>query len=319
MRLMITGASGLLGLNIAMDASSSHEVIGVDRNPVASRPFQTVAADLLEGEALGRILDETRAEAVIHCAAAADVDFCEEHPQLAWRTNAELPMRVAEACGRRGIALIHISTDAVFDGRSPGYYSEADAPNPSGVYATTKLEGERSVLRVNAEAIVVRVNFYGWSMSGTRSLAEFFVNNLSLARSVSGFTDVTFCPMLANDLGEILLKMVNANLHGLYHVVGPEAMTKYEFGVRLAGRFGLDPARIVPESVERSPLVARRSHNLRLSIHKLSTELGMGIPSFSTGLDRFYAQYQQGYPQKIRSFLHATARAGSNADLTHRI
>ena len=96
--------------------------------------------------------------------------------------------------------------------------------------------------------------------------------------------------------------MLENNLSGLYHVVGAQAMSKYQFGVEMARRFGLRENLILPQSVEDSDLTARRSHNLWLSIHKLSTDLGCEIPSFSTGLDEFYTQFQQGYPQKIRSY-----------------
>jgi dTDP-4-dehydrorhamnose reductase len=119
---------------------------------------------------------------------------------------------------------------------------------------------------------------------------------------VSGFTDITFCPMLVNDTGRTLVKMLQRGLSGLYHVVGPQAMSKYQFGVEIARKFSLRESEIAPKSILSSSLTARRSHNLWLSTHKLSTDLGGDLPEFSTGLNEFYTQYQQGYPQKIRSY-----------------
>ncbi len=302
MRLLITGASGLLGLNLALDVGRLHDVVGVDRSTLASAPFPVIKADLLDPRAADQVLSEARPEAVIHCAAIADVDACEADPDLARRVNSELPGHMADACARRNIHFLHISTDAVFDGQKRGIYTESDPPSPHGVYAATKYEGEKAVLQTNPMAVVARVNFYGWSLSGKRSLAEFFVYNLSAGKTVNGFTDVTFCPMLVNHLGEILIQMLEQNLRGLYHVVGPQAMSKYQFGVEIARKFGLPESLISPQSVDKSSLTVRRSHNLRLSTHKLSTELGLVLPDFSTGLEKFYTQYQQGYPQKIRSF-----------------
>ncbi len=301
-RILITGASGLLGLNLALDAGGAHEVTGVDRNTLNSAPFPVIKADLLNPGAISNILKESNPDAVIHCAAIADVDSCEAHPDLARQVNTELPGRLADECARRRIRFVHISTDAVFNGQKTGSYSESDQPSPEGVYSTTKYEGEKAVLQVNPAAIVARVNFYGWSLSGKRSLAEFFVNNLSNGRTVNGFTDVTFCPMLVNELGEILIGMLERGLHGLYHVVGPQAMSKYQFGIEIARKFGLRDSLISPQSVDKSSLNAHRSHNLWLSTHKLSTDLQQVLPDFSTGLDKFYTQYQQGYPQKIRSY-----------------
>ena len=154
------------------------------------------------------------------------------------------------------------------------------------------------------QAAIVRVNFFGWSLNGRRSLAEFFFNNLSEGKNVNGFTDVVFCPLWVSDLSRILIAMLEKNLRGLYHAVGSQAINKYQFGLEVARRFGLQENLVSPLSVEMSSLTAKRSHNLWLSIHKLSTDLGREIPSFSTGLDGFYTQFQQGYPQKIRSYQH---------------
>ena len=187
MRLLITGSSGLLGLNLALDASRTHHVIGVDRNTLTSVPFELINADLIDPDAVHRIINESKPEAVIHCAALANIDTCEANPDLAYRMNADLPARLADACARRQIRLIHISTDAVFDGQKDGVYIESDTPNPQGVYAQTKFEGERAVLQINPMAIVARVNFYGWSLSGKRSLAEFFINNLSKRQECQRF------------------------------------------------------------------------------------------------------------------------------------
>jgi dTDP-4-dehydrorhamnose reductase len=88
----------------------------------------------------------------------------------------------------------------------------------------------------------------------------------------------------------------------MYHTVGSEAITKYEFGVKIARQFGFDEGLVIPTSVEESGLKAKRSHNLRLSVHKLSTDLGIEIPGVSTGIEKFYTQLQQGYPQKMRSY-----------------
>lgn len=303
MKLLVTGASGLLGLNLALEAMPAQEVIAVDRGRLVKPPFQVVKGFLLAPGAVDSILDQAKPDWVIHCAALADLEACEEDSSLARRLNAELPGQLAYACVQRGISLVHISTDAVFDGQKNGAYTEEDAPNPLGVYAQTKFDGERAVLDVNPSAIVARVNFYGWSPTGKRSLAEFFFHNLTNSKSMSGFTDVIFCPMLVNHLAQVLISMLQKGLKGLYHVVGPEAMSKYQFGVEIARKFRLQESEISPKSILSSSLTARRSHNLWLSTRKLSTDLGQTLPTFSTGLNEFYEQYQQGYPQKIRSYL----------------
>jgi dTDP-4-dehydrorhamnose reductase len=309
MRLLVTGASGLLGLNLALEAAGLHDVIGVSRRALASTPFETRQADLLEAGAIGRVLEAVHPAAVVHCAAAADLDYCERYPEISRRINAEVPGQMASECSLRNIRLIHISTDAVFDGLKDGSYAETDQPHPGSIYATTKYAGEQAVLQANPYAIVARVNFYGWSLSGGRSLGEFFVKNLSRGTPVRGFADVTFCPTFVNDLGEALIRLLESELRGTYHVVGPAAMTKYEFGVAIAGKFGYDESLISPQSVEEFGLPARRSHNLGLLTDKLSTDLGISLPDFSTGLDKFHEQFLAGFRQKIQSYQQTTPAA----------
>ncbi len=305
MKILVSGASGLLGLNLCLQMHTQHQIIGVDRAKLANTPFDLIKLDLLDLDALPKLLSGSKPDALIHCAANALVDACELDPNAASVLNAVLPGKLASACAKQDVHFLHISTDAVFDGAKEGTYTEEDSTNPLSVYAQTKLNGEYTVLNANPKAAIARVNFFGWSLSGTRSLAEFFINNLSRGKRVNGFNDVYFCPFFVGDLADTLIGMLEKNLSGMYHVVGSRAITKYEFGGAIARQFGFDENLINPISVSRAGLTAKRSTNLRLSINKLSTALGREIPDFSTGLEKFYTQYQQGYPQKMRSYAQA--------------
>jgi dTDP-4-dehydrorhamnose reductase len=304
MRILVTGASGLLGLNLALRAArEGHLVFGTVKDHVLrTDAFRTIQTDLLAPGAVESLLDQTQPDWVIHCAAMANVDACEADPEQARKMNSEFPARLAAHVARggaRGARLVHISTDAVFDGQRGGY-SEEDFPNPLGVYARTKLEGEGGVAEANPRAIIARVNLFGWSLSGARSLGEFFFYNLSAGKRVLGFTDVFFCPVLASDIAPILLRMLEKRLSGLYHVVSRECTSKYDFGVRVARRFGLDESLITPASVAEAGLKAARSPNLTLRTDKLAAALGEPAPDLSTGIEGFYTQYQQGYPQFLK-------------------
>jgi len=308
MRILVTGASGLLGLNLALEAAKDHTVFGqVNSHSLRFSPFTVLEADLLApgagdcGATLDRLLEQAQPDWVVHCAALAIVDACEADPARARKLNTEVPGKLAELVARGGARLVHISTDAVFDGQRGGYIEE-DEPNPLGVYAHTKLDGERAVAQANPQAIIARVNLHGWSLSGKRSLSEFFFYNLQAGKQVQGFTDVFFCPLLANDLAHILVKMLAADLNGLYHVVSSDCISKYEFGIALARRFGLEERLISPASVASGGLKAARSPNLTLRTEKLASALRQPLPGISTGLEGLYTLYQQGYPQKLREF-----------------
>jgi dTDP-4-dehydrorhamnose reductase len=301
MRILVTGASGLLGLNLALEASRQHVVFGtVKEHGLQTEAFSVLQVDLLAPGAIERLLDQTQPDWVIHCAALALVDACEANPALASQTNTELPHQLAMHVARGGARLVHISTDAVFDGLR-GEYTEEDVPNPLSVYARTKLEGEHAVSETDSRAIIARVNLFGWSLSGKRSLAEWFFHNLRDKQPVMGFTDVLFCPLLVNDLARVLLKMLEKDLSGLYHAVGGRCLSKYDFGIALANRFGFDRNLIAPASVLDGGLKAARSPNLTLRTDKLAQALGEPLPEVFGGLERFYEQFLEGYPEKIQA------------------
>ncbi len=303
MKILITGSSGLLGLNLALELSADHQVVGADRNLLASKPyFESVGVDLLAPDAVVRLMDDIRPDAVIHCAALANIDACESDPEVAQRLNAWLPGEIAARCAEHGAQLVHISTDAVFDGKVGGY-TEEDTPNPLSVYAQTKLDGEESVFSAMPEAAVTRINIFGWSATANRSLAEFFYYGLAAGKPLKGFTDVCFCPLLVDDLAGVFARIFEKQLSGLYHLVSPVGLSKHEFGVRIAEMFGFDPAVIEPVRVADFGLKAARSPLLTLDTSKLSQALGQPLPDVFDGLERFYQLHQQGHPEKLKAML----------------
>jgi dTDP-4-dehydrorhamnose reductase len=300
MHLLVTGASGLLGLNLSVHAvEQGYEVTGVVHSRhLPGAPFHQVQKDLTHSQAIPRMLDSIKPEAIIHCAAIADLNLAERDPQRARLMNSEVPGVFATEAYRRQIPFIHISTDAVFDG-TKGDYVETDLPHPLSVYATTKLAGEQMVMESNPDALVARVVFYGWSLSGSRSLSEFFFNHLRADQQVYGFTDVLFSPLYVEDLGAVLLDILSHGLSGIYHVVSPESVSKYEFGVRIAEQFGFDPQLISPIKSSEIDRGAQRSLNLTLNPGRVQAALGHLLPSVDDGIENFFQRWQEGYPDRL--------------------
>jgi dTDP-4-dehydrorhamnose reductase len=303
MRLLVTGATGLLGLNLSLLAArQGHAVTGlVNTRSLQGVPFDVRQADLLDKDAALKVIEASRPEAIIHCAAIASINAAEQQPELAQQLNGEVPGWLAGAARRWSVPFVHISTDAVFNGET-GNYTEEDATDPLSVYARAKLAGEQAVQAANPDAAIARTVFYGWSLSGRRSLAEFFFNQLTAGEQMKGFTDLMFCPLYVEDLAQALLEIIEKKLSGLYHVVGPDHLTKYTFGVRIAERFGLDPDLITPVSMNGLDRGAPRSLNLTLNTNKIEQALGHALPGLASGLDRFYERWQAGYPQELQSY-----------------
>src|SRR5512141_1092673 len=110
MKLLITGASGLLGISLALEAMREHEVVGVHRGKLKSAPFQVIKADLLHRNAIDSIFDQAQPDWLVNCAALANLEVCEENPNLAQILNTEIPGELAQTCVKRGVRFVHIST-----------------------------------------------------------------------------------------------------------------------------------------------------------------------------------------------------------------
>ncbi len=304
-RILVTGASGLLGFHFAWQASQKAEVIGITHSQeLVNTPFQSVKMDLSQPGMGEKIITQYKPDVLVHCAALANVDACDLQPELADRMNAALPGELAESAEKNSVRMVHISTDAIFDGNK-GNYREDDEPNPLSTYARTKLKGEQAVLQTCPDAIVARVNFFGWSMSGKRSLAEWFISNLAAGRVVNGFTDIFFCPLEVSQLCEFLQMMLEKDLKGLFHVVSSESISKYAFGVKLAEAFGFESKLIKPVSWKEGGLLAARSPLLTLDTDKLTKALGIIMPGIQEGINRFHQQYETLWPLKMRKTLTA--------------
>jgi dTDP-4-dehydrorhamnose reductase len=300
-KLLVTGASGLLGSNLVLQAAENHQVTAVTHSfPLVSERVSVVRADMSQEDVALRVIEESGAEWVIHCAAWTTIDACESDPDGANRLNRDMAGYVARAAARTGARLIHISTDAIFDGKT-GNYQEEDEPHPLSVYARSKLAGEHLVHQEYPQAMIARTNLFGWNVQPKNSLAEWFLERLESGEGCGGFTDVMYTPILVNDLADILLAMLEANLSGIYHTVGGECLSKYDFGVSLARIFQLDPGLIHPTSVEKVGLQAARGHHLCLSTEKICSALGITLPEVEEALEKFFTLRQNGFRERLKS------------------
>ncbi len=300
-RLLVTGASGMLGANLVLIALGRCRVTA-HAYPPALRPmgFESLASDLTQAGEVNKLLHELRPDWVIHCAAQADVDACERDPGMALRLNRDMAMSVARAAAALGARLIHISTDAVFDGQA-GAYDEADAPAPINVYGRSKLEAERAVLEAHPRALVVRTNFFTWPAPRKTGLAGWFLSRLERGQECPGFSDSWFNPMLASILAGILLDLAVGATSGVLHVAGRSCVSKHEFGIRLAQAFGLDSTLVRSAPSDSAGLTAERGKNLCLNTAKVEQLLGKRMPTLDESLHRFRLEKENGFSDGLKA------------------
>jgi dTDP-4-dehydrorhamnose reductase len=302
--LLVTGASGLLGASVLQSAVDlGWQAVGLCHRHVLRNPKMQVAqVDLTDSSATRKLLHDLRPTAIIHCAAATNVDWCEDNPTQAQAINVQASALLAQSATELNSAFIYISTDAIFDGAS-GRYVETDQPTPLNIYAKSKLAGEQESMRLHPAALVVRVNIYGWNAQEKQSLAEWVLVRLQAGNDVPGFADVFFTPILVNHLVPILFAMLQHKLTGIYHVAGSERVSKFEFAQRVATTFGFDPAQITPCHVKDMKLIAPRPLDISLNTAKVTRALGLSLPGIDSGLRKFRELRDQQYPQQLKNYL----------------
>ena len=304
MRVLITGASGLLGSNLVLAAfDAGHQVFATSlTRSIKLSDVDWRTADLTSPEESAALMNAVEPDWVIHCAAATDVDQCEADPAWAFSLNRNMARNVAEAAREAGAVHVHISTDAVFDGGS-GPHAETDEATPINIYGSSKLEGEQVVADAHPEAAIVRTNIYGWSPPGRSSLAEWFLEYLRQGKSRPGFTDIRINPLLVNQLAVLLLHVLEAGLSGIYHIASRDTITKYELGVRIAQEFELDADLIRPTESEQAGLQASRPKYLALQIGKIERDLGVRMQAVKDGVASLHRLEQEGHSERLQSLL----------------
>ena len=299
-RILITGASGLLGANLLMAARAhQHDVIGFyNQHPITFSGTNTVSIDLTDPKAVQRVVTQHTPDWIVHCAAYTSVDWCEDHETEAWRLHVDASRTLAETACENKARLIYISTDAVY-GSEHGNHSEDAETKPVNAYARTKLAGEQAIQTVMPEALIVRTTIYGWNFQPKHSLAEWILSELEAGRSINGFDDVLLSPILVNDLSEALLIAMDRDLKGLYNIGGSEACSKYVFAVHLAEVFGLDSALIRCSRIRDVSFRAPRPYNTSMNMDKINRILNT-LPNVITGLHRFKELRDSGYVTALR-------------------
>ncbi|MBO0728837.1 MAG: dTDP-4-dehydrorhamnose reductase [Acidimicrobiaceae bacterium] len=236
MRVLITGAGGQLGADLVarFGRERHHDVLAATRGEL----------DVGDRDAVLSAITGWAPDLIVHAAAWTDVDACESDPDRAWRVNALGARHVADGARRCGGHLVHLSTDYVFDGRSPNPYTEWDTPHPQSVYGRSKLGGEAEVLRLAPAATVVRTSWL-CGVHGTNMVKT--VLRLAADRDRLAFVDdQRGCPTFTDDLAAALYDLAVARRPGLFHVTNQGPTTWYRFAQDIVLLAGRDPGMVSP-------------------------------------------------------------------------
>lgn len=270
-RLLITGGSGQVGGAVVKAAKRE--------GFIALAPCRA-ECDLADSQSLQTYLDRVYVEAIINCAAYTAVDQAEAEADRAQAINAMAPQILAAHAAKHKIALLHVSTDYVFDGSKASAYAETDRPTPQNIYGKTKLAGEQAVVASGARYAILRT---AWIVSAGG--ANFINTMLRLAetRDALGVVDDQFgSPTGADDLAEALLVVTEALLatdqaSGLWHFVNTGRATWYDLASYVfaeARRRGHKSPQLNRITTADYPTPAQRPANSELSTLKFQSDFG---------------------------------------------
>jgi dTDP-4-dehydrorhamnose reductase len=258
MRILLTGASGYLGgallrtLNTLRPTWDTHGAFCTNA-PSDDKP-NVHHLDVRDESSVARVMDRVQPQIIFHTAALNAGDA-----RTMYDTNARGSGNLARAAARARARLVHLSSDVIFDG-TRGNYTEDDAPNPITPYAVSKADAEKNVLASGANAALARTSLiYGFTPLDPRTRA------ILRGEMPRLFTDEMRCPIWVFNLAQALLELAETEYRGVLNLAGPQALSRYDFGVKLLRALKGDPTQLIPLSSAESGMMRPRDCTLDLA------------------------------------------------------
>ena len=248
MKLLITGFNGFVAGSVIAHAKGKWEIHGID---IAESPdnepgifYHTL--DLLDNQKITALFNEIRPDAVIHTAAMANIDVCQNNQEKAEQVNVGITRTIAGLCAELGAKMILCSTDTVFDGKK-GDYAERDAPHAVNFYAETKIKAEQIVLSASSKNVVARLSL----VMGLPVMGQ---GNSFLADTIEKLKKGVQVPFPANEirtpldiitLGSALVELAGNLYGGIIHLSGSTKINRYQMAREIAKTLGYSPELIL--------------------------------------------------------------------------
>lgn len=277
MKVLVTGVKGQLGYHVVQELEKrDHIAIGVDIDEM----------DITDADETRRVIEDSGAEAVIHCAAYTAVDAAEDHVELCRRVNVDGTANIARVCGEKNLKMIYISTDYVFDGEGTRPWKPEDpVVKPLNVYGQAKYDGEKEVQRYVKSYFIVRTEWV-FGENGHN-----FINTMLRLGKKNGkvgvVADQIGSPTYTRDLAALLAEMVATDKYGIYHASNEGYCSWYEFTKEIYRQAGMPEVAVTPLTSEEFPSKAKRPHNSRLDKSKLTEQGFQLLPTWQDALSRY--------------------------------
>ena len=278
---LVIGASGLIGEHIlrvllarGLEAKGTY---------FRHRRAGLVPLDIRDESAIIELLNHVRPDFVYFPAAIANVDYCEQNPDLTTEVNVKAGRLVLEHLGRSGTKSVFFSSDYVFDGRS-GPYEESDTLSPICEYGRQKAELERTVAERDEQALVVRTTVvYGWESQGKNFVSR-LLSKVRNGDTIRVPTDQVGTPTFAPNLADAVVELALADARGLVHIAGPTRVSRFEFAREAIRIGGMDQDLVLPVHTAELGQIAPRPLSAGLRVEKAQRSFGLRLLDYKTGL-----------------------------------
>ncbi|ARU32127.1 dTDP-4-dehydrorhamnose reductase [Sulfuriferula sp. AH1] len=279
MNILLTGVNGQVGWELRRTLATLGTVTAPARQQL----------DLTDEQALRQFIRTTRPQLIVNPAAHTAVDKAESEPEPARTLNAIAPAIMAEEAARLGAAMVHYSTDYVFDGSKSGAYTETDTPNPLGVYGATKLAGEQAIAAAGIPHLILRTSWVYGLRGGNflLTMQRLFQEREQLNIVADQFGAPTWSRMIAEATAQILAQrpFEQQSLSGIYNLTSAGTTSWHAFAAAILERTALEKSvTLNPIPATRYPTPATRPANSVLSSDKLYKVFGIALPHWETAL-----------------------------------
>jgi dTDP-4-dehydrorhamnose reductase len=286
-RILVTGASGLLGHNICPALAARHKIVAAYlTHPTDVAPgIAPVRLDITKPADVEALMKKVRPAAVVHAAALSRPDQCEKDSEAARRVIVSGTQNVAAACAANGARLVYISSDLVFDGLK-GNYTEEDPVRAVNVYSACKIAAETFALRSAPETVVLRISVvYGKPSPANPGFLGEILRSWRAGKPMNFYTDQYRTPTYGPAVAQVVESFLDAQLPGgIYHVGGAERLSRYEFGIMVAAAVGAPTTLVQPANMPRSGDSAPRGADCSLVSGKLHRVTGITPMPCTEGL-----------------------------------
>lgn len=291
--LLVTGGTGNLGSHIVRQAVNSRKWDEVHATYHTLNPnFHKIFWHFADARnSLIPTLSRIKPSCIIHTMAMSSPDECEKRKLDAWQINVKATGEIAAYANTNSVRMIHTSTDLVFDGEK-GNYTEQDPMQPVNFYGDTKAEVENDIKEnfSSNNYVTARIGLlYGFNQNQRLNFFDSIYNGLREQRQVTLFGDQFRSMMNMSNAAECLLELALHTFSGLIHLAGPERISRYDFGVRLAGHLKLSTSALIKAPMSELASLSRRPKDVSLNISLARSILKTPIQSVDEGIRSIFS------------------------------